>query len=110
IPSVRLHSSVGLAALLALKQTELLHPFHELLGHGHGPPARATTTFSPGSSIGRHEPAVKGDGPRARLDDERVPMARGRGGARPATRRGQWRSWWVEIARSTDGAISSMSQ
>src|SRR5437867_13405790 len=65
-PSVGSDSSFGLAALLALEVTELLDQLGELLGHGLGPPARATTTLSPLGSIGRHAPGVKcprrGDG------------------------------------------------
>src|SRR5437870_10663066 len=58
-PSVGSDSSLGLAALLALEVTELLDQLGELLGHGLGPPARATTTLSPLGSIGRHDPGVK---------------------------------------------------
>ena len=58
-PSVGLHSSVALAALFALEVAKLLHQLAQRLGHGLGPPARATTTRSPGLSIGRDDPPVK---------------------------------------------------
>src|SRR5262249_26762880 len=57
-PSVRPHASIRLASLLALIGAKLFDQFDEGLGHGCGPPARATTTFSLRSSIGRDEPAV----------------------------------------------------
>src|SRR5207245_3858565 len=51
-PSVSLDSSFSLAALLEPEVTELLDQLGELLGHGLGPPARATTTLSPPSGRG----------------------------------------------------------
>ena len=58
-PSVGPYSSFRLAALLALEVAELLDKIGELLGHGLGPPPRATTTFALVSSIRRHHPGVK---------------------------------------------------
>src|SRR5206468_5190088 len=66
IPSVGLDPSFGLAALLVLEPAELLHQVDERLSHAPGPPARATATFSPGPSLGWHEPAVKSGGGRRR--------------------------------------------
>jgi len=58
-PSVGLHSPVALAALFALEVAKVLHQLAQRLGHGLGPPARATATRSPGLSIGRNDPPVK---------------------------------------------------
>jgi hypothetical protein len=58
-PSVGPYSSFRLASLLALEVTELLNQVGELLGHGLGPPPRATTSFSLVDSIWRDDPAVK---------------------------------------------------
>ena len=57
-PSVGPHASFRFASLLALVDAELVDELDEGLGHGCGPPARATTTFSLRSSIGRDQPAV----------------------------------------------------
>jgi hypothetical protein len=79
-PSVGPYSSFCLASLLELETTELLDQIGELLGHGLGPPAQATTTFSLVASIRRDDPSVK-PGPRPnsrggdRQGDLRVPMA-----------------------------------
>jgi hypothetical protein len=60
VPSVGLHPSFRLAALLALEDAELIHQVDERLRHAPGPPARVTATFSPGRSIERDYPPVKG--------------------------------------------------
>src|SRR5262249_51351819 len=59
VPPVGSDASIRLATLLALEVAKLLHQVGELLGHGIGPPARATTTLSPIGSIGRDYPRVK---------------------------------------------------
>src|SRR5260370_41054947 len=71
-PSLGPNPSSGLAALLALEVAELLDQLGELLGHGLGPPARATTTFSLSGSIRGHDPAVK----RSRRRGERLTFGR----------------------------------
>src|SRR5207249_11109068 len=65
-PSVGSHSSFRLAALLSLEVAELFDQVSKLLGHGLGPPGRATTTFPLGGSIRTGDPTVNsqlGDAP-----------------------------------------------
>src|SRR5262245_1204192 len=69
-PSVGPYSSFCLAALLALEVTELLDQVGQRVGHGLGPPARATTTFSLIGSIGRNHPRVKRSGDEPTVDAE----------------------------------------
>src|SRR5438445_12597305 len=65
-PSVGSACSFRLAALLAMEVAELFDQVSELLGHGLGPPGRATTTFPLIGSIGRDNPNVKPRGHRER--------------------------------------------
>src|SRR6516164_2950917 len=58
-PSIGPNASFRFTALLTLEVAELLHQVDELLGHGLGPPPRATTTFPLVGSIRRHHPGVK---------------------------------------------------
>ncbi len=85
-PSVGLHASFCFPTLLALKVAEVLDQLRELLGHGLSPPARATTTFSLVSSIGRHDPCVKRTHG-ARRQRRREPRINGQGRRRRGTDR-----------------------
>src|SRR5262249_19868546 len=58
-PSIGADASFRLAAQLALVGAKLVDQLMKRWGHGSGPPARATTAFSPRSSIGRDDPGVK---------------------------------------------------